>query len=248
MSGAAGRSAVSFEARVSPRGGVVLRSPVSGAACVYWRVRVVEQIDARLHLVHEIASPEAFDLIRSGAAAEAAGPSPDAGAPPVQIAVAPETARIRATPVLHRPGSPGALAAAQAFGFSGAISVEEVMVRPDDEIDVSGVLEADDGAASPFRQVGRALELYDATLTLPTRSALGPVILPWALGTAAALLGAVGGGAYIAWRFLPRLPMAPASTPSPVPDIGRPVAPVGPPLPTVPDVIGPQEARLPRFP
>jgi hypothetical protein len=58
------------------------------------------------------------------------------------------------------------------------------------------------GAASaPFRTVARELELLEPTLSLPTRASIGPVLLPWALGTAAALLAGVGLASWAAWHF-----------------------------------------------
>ncbi len=52
----------------------------------------------------------------------------------------------------------------------------------------------------PFRAVAGEPELIDAIVRLETRN-LGPALLPWALGTAAALLGVMGGATYAAWRY-----------------------------------------------
>jgi hypothetical protein len=165
----------------------LLRSPVSDLPCVHWRLRIVEQVDPSLRLVHEIASTEDFDLTRPGA---------------VRVRVVPETARIAAHAVLHRPGSPGALAVGRQFGFSGLLSVEEITLRAGEEVVADGVVEAEPGIASaPFRGVERDIELLAATLRLPARAVLAPVLLPWALGTAAALLGGVAAATWVAWRF-----------------------------------------------
>ena len=189
----------------------LLRSPVSGLPCVHWRLRIVEQVNASLRLVHEIASTEEFDLTwsenASPAVASGIRTTPQALSVPVasgpaRIRVVPETTRIEAHPVLHRPGSPGALAAGKEFGFTGSLSVEEIALRAGEEVVADGVLETlDGGSAGPFRAVERDIELLGATVRLPTRVALGPVLLPWALGTAAALLGGVGAATWTAWHF-----------------------------------------------
>ncbi|MEO8212674.1 MAG: hypothetical protein ABI560_05755 [Myxococcales bacterium] len=205
MLGARGPSSVKFSAVTSARG-ELLRSPVSGTPCVHWRLRVVEQVNGTLQLVHEIASPDDFDVSWSGTGSQGAlGLDPAVrGALPglVKFRVVPHSARIEATPVLHRPGSPGALATARQFGFLGHLSVEEVTLRAGEEIVAEGILEETwDVPAGPFRSVARELELFEATVRLPARAALAPVLLPWALGTAAALLGGVGVAAWAARRF-----------------------------------------------
>ena len=111
------RSEVRFSARVEP-GVEPVRSPVTDQPCAYWRLRIVERLTAGSQLVHEMASGQAFRLVW-GARDRA----------PVRIRVEPDAARIEAPPVLHRPGSPGALAVARAFGFPGVLSVEEI-ARP----------------------------------------------------------------------------------------------------------------------
>jgi hypothetical protein len=209
---------VSFAGTTASRG-EPLRSPVSGAPCVHWRLRIVEQVAAALQLVHEIASTEDFDVTWAGTGN---GSSP---ADALRIRVAPQLANIHAVPVLHRPGSPGAIATAGRFGFSGQLSVEEVVLRIGDEIVADGILE-DPGALScgPFRAVDRELELLGATVRLPARVTLGPVLLPWALGTAAALLGGVGAATWAAWHFdlLPQLRSG----------VSAPAAEIGPDRPT----------------
>lgn len=224
-------SAVKFAAVTSGRGDL-LRSPVSGVPCVHWRLRIVEQVNGgTLQLVHEIASTEDFDVAWAGAGAVQAsrrggeddGTARELGAPQtraVRIRVSPQSARIEATPVLHRPGSPGAVAAGRHFGFSGHLSVEEVALRPGEEIVAEGFLERVDGALQgPFRGVERELELFEATVRLPARVALAPVLLPWALGTAAALLGGVGVATWAARRF-DLLPDVRHGTVAPTAEIG----------------------------
>jgi hypothetical protein len=187
------RSPVSLEA-CAAAGPEVVRSPVSGQACVYWRLRIVEHLTARSELVHELASHEPFDL-----AWGATSPDDD-GARPVRIRIEPESTRFEATPALHREGTPGALAVARAFGFSGAISVEEVVIHDGEALLADGVLQDMTLGAGPFRAAAHGLELLDATLRIPSRS-IGPVLIPWALGTAAALLSGMGLLTWAAWRY-----------------------------------------------
>jgi hypothetical protein len=191
---------VSFEGTVCA-GRELLRSPVSGQPCVHWRLRIVEHLTPRTQLVHEVASPEPFELAWAGTGEE--------GRAPVRVRLEPESARIQATPVLHREGTPGAMAAVRHFGLVGAASVEEVVIRPGEALTAEGILE--DVAAlaeGPFRGVSRGLALYDATVRQDTRS-LAPVLLPWALGTAAAIISGMGLAGYVAWRFqLIHLPTA----------------------------------------
>lgn len=168
-----------------------LRSPVSGTPCVYWRLRIVEELDPSLRLVHEIASEEPFEIVNE----QEDGP----GAP--RIRVLPGSADIRGTAVLHRPGSPGSRAAGRHFELSGSLGVEEIILRPGDEIVAEGMLEGFDGEAGPFRAPARQHELLGALVRLPAHRALGPVLLPWALGTAAAVMGGVGVAAWAAARF-----------------------------------------------
>jgi hypothetical protein len=182
------RAPVSLEARAEV-GIDVLRSPVTGQPCVYWRLRVVEHLTARSELVHEMASSEPFDLVWGDGH----------GRQPVRVRLDPGTARIEGTPSLHREGTPGALTVAGAYGFSGAISVEEVVIRPGDTLEADGILEDVSLGAGLLRTVANHLELIDATLRLPSRS-LAPMLLPWALGTAAALLGGIGLVTWAAWR------------------------------------------------
>lgn len=184
-------SLVSLEARAEP-GLELLTAPASGQLCVHWRLRVVEHLTARTELVHELASPEPFNLVWGGDSAQ--------GGLPVRIRIDPEAAQIEATPALHRAGTPGALAVARAFGFRGALSVEETVIRAGDTLSADGILQDLSFDAGPFRAVAQGLELLDATVRLPSRS-LGPVLLPWALGTVAALLGGMGLATWAAWRY-----------------------------------------------
>lgn len=184
------QNGVKFQASAEV-GPEVVRSPVTGEPCVHWRLRIVEHLTARSALVHEIASSESFVL---------AWGQPGPGATPARIRIEPETSRIEGTPHLYRTGTPGADAVARAFGFVGAISVEEVAIRPGDDVVAEGTLIHLDDNAGPFRSVRREPELLDAVLQLPSRS-LGPALLPWAFGTAAALIGGVGLATWAAWRY-----------------------------------------------
>jgi hypothetical protein len=183
------RSDVRFSARVEP-GADVVRSPVTDQPCVYWRLRIVERLTAGSQLVHEMASSQSFRLLW--------GPR-DLERPPVRILVQPDAASIEAPPVLHRPGSPGALAVGRAFGFPGVLSVEEIAIHPGDELEASGTLFDPRHDAGPFRTVEREPELVDATLTVAGET-LGRVLLPWAVGTAAAFLGGIGLATWAAWH------------------------------------------------
>ena len=186
------RSQVRFSAQVEA-GGDVVRSPVTDQPCVYWRLRIVERLTAGSQLVHEMASSQAFRLVWGArdAALE--------GAPPVRILVEPDAARIEAPPALHRPGSPGALAVARAFGFPGVLFVEETAIHPGDDIEACGTLYDPRHDGGPFRTVEREPELLDATLTVEGET-LGQVLLPWAVGTAAAFLGGIGLATWAAWH------------------------------------------------
>jgi hypothetical protein len=185
-------SLVSLEAEAQPAD-ELLRAPASGLPCVHWRLRVIEHLTARSELVHDLASPEAFDLAWGGA--------PEAGRPPVRIRLDPETARIEATPTLHRAGTPGAVAVARAFGFRGLVTVEEVLIRPGDALTADGLLQDLGAGAGPFRTPQQSLALHEATVRLPSRALAPAALIPWAFGTAAALLGGVGLATWAAWRY-----------------------------------------------
>jgi hypothetical protein len=222
-----GSSAVSLEALAQPTRDL-LRAPASGQPCVHWRLRVVEHLTARIELVHDLASPDPFELAWGGA--------PDGGRAPVRIRLDPETARIEATPTLHREGTPGAEAVARAFGFRGAVAVEEVVIRAGESVTADGILHDLSFGAGPFRAPGNALALSEATVRVPSRSLAPAVLIPWAFGTAAMLLSGMGLATWAAWRHhLTHLPhgasawrMGPAlSTPAQMspPDYPHPVFP-----------------------
>jgi hypothetical protein len=227
-----GVSLVSLEARAEPAE-ELLRAPASGQPCVHWRLRVVEHLTARTELVHDLASPEMFELAWGGA--------PDAarGRTPVRIRLDPETARIEATPTLHRAGTPGAEAVARAFGFRGAVTVEEVIIRAGDTVTADGLLHDLANGAGPFRAPSGALALYEATVRLPARGLAPAALIPWAFGTAAALLGGMGLATWAAWHHhLAHLPQANAWRIGSLP-MSSPPAPAQ---------LSPPEIPRPRFP
>jgi hypothetical protein len=194
-----------------------LLSPVSGAACAYWRLRIVEELEPTLRLVHEVASSEAFDVIEV-VSGQPAPPAEDEAEGP-RVRILPGSTEVQGIVIFHRPGSAGARAAGVHFELSGALGIEETLLRPGDEILAEGILETPDGAAGPFRGAARERELLGALVRTVDRAALGPVLLPWALGTAAALLGGVGLAAWAASHFhlLTRVQdavVAPMSTPT----------------------------------
>jgi hypothetical protein len=170
-----------------------LVSPVSGTPCVYWRLRITEELDPSLRLVHEIASEEPFEIVDDQAVGSDGSVS--------RVRVSPGSADIRGSAVLHRPGSPGSRAAGRHFELSGELGVEEIILRPGDEIVAEGLLEGFDGEAGPFRDAAHENELLGALIRLPARNTLGPVLLPWALGTAAAVMGGMGVAAWAAAHF-----------------------------------------------
>jgi hypothetical protein len=183
------RTPVRFSARVDAAIDLP-RSPASDQPCIYWRLRVVERLTAGSQLVHELASSQPIRLIWGGARDRE----------PVRILVEPDTARIEAPPALHRPGSPGALAVARAFGFPGVLSVEEIAIHPGDEIEAAGTLLDAREDAGPYRTIEREPELLEATLTVAGET-LGQALLPWAVGTAAAFLGGIGLATWAAWHY-----------------------------------------------
>ena len=219
-------SPVSLEALAEPAG-ELLRAPASGQSCVHWRLRVVEHLTSNSELVHDLASPDPFELAWGGPA--------DGSRTAVRIRLDPETARIEATPTLHRAGTPGAEAVARAFGFRGSVTVEEVIIRAGDTVTADGILQDLAYGAGPFRAPSGALALYEATVRLPSRGLAPAALIPWAFGTAAALLGGMGLATWAAWRYhLAHLPPAsawrigslPLSSPAPsqlsAPEIPRP--------------------------
>ena len=175
-----------LEAHAEP-GPDLVRSPVTGQSCVYWRLRVVERLTAGSDLVHELASSERFDLRWGGADR------------PLRVRLDPGRARIEGTPDLYRAGTHGAMTVAREFGFVGAISVEETVIRPGDMLDVEGVLDEASAGAGRFRTPDGGLELLDATVRLRSQT-IGPALLPWALGTAAAVLAGMGFATWSVWH------------------------------------------------
>jgi hypothetical protein len=175
--------------------GDLLTSPASGAPCVHWRLRIFERISTTLELVHEILAPEPLELRWSA----------DPTTAPRVLRLDAERLRIEAQPVLHREGSAGAQAVARHFALQGRVRVEEVLIRQGETVQASGVL-FDPAAASgagPFRASQSSAELCDATITLPTGISIRPALLPWVLGTAAALFGAAGAVSALSklWKF-----------------------------------------------
>jgi hypothetical protein len=164
--------------------GELLHSPASGAACVHWRLRIFERISPSTELVHEVIAPEPFEMSWRS----------EPLVPPRPIRLDAERVHIEAQPVLHREGSAGAQAVAGHFGLQGRVRVEEVLIRQGETIEASGVLfdPASAGGAGPFRATHTSAELCDATVKLSAGLSFRPALLPWALGTAAALFGAAG--------------------------------------------------------
>ena len=183
------RTDVKFSAFVEP-GAEPVRSPVTDQPCAYWRLRIVERLTARSELVHEMASSQPFRLVWG---------APHGETPPVRILIEPDNTRVDAPLVLHRPGSPGALAVARAFGFPGALAVEEILLHAGEEVGAVGTLFDPRHDAGPYRTVEREAELLDATLTVATET-IGQALLPWAVGTAAAVLGGIGLATWAAWH------------------------------------------------
>jgi hypothetical protein len=175
--------------------GEPLRSPVSGTLCAYWRLRIVEELEPTLRLVHEMASTEPFEVIET-----TARPDDGADAGSRRVRILPGGAEVQGISIFHRPGSAGARAASEHFELSGALGIEETLLHPGDAILAEGVLEELDGAG-PFRATLRERELVGALVRTADRASLAPVLLPWALGTAAALLGGVGMAAWAATHF-----------------------------------------------
>ena len=214
----------------------LLSAPASGSPCVHWRLKIIEPIAARLQFVHEIASPDTFDLAWAlpdmpsarpsasddrqlrllAAEASARSDAPSSAQSVVRVRVMAESLRLAATPVLHRPGSPGALRVAQQFGLSNTIAVEEIALGEGERVSAEGILEG--GALGrlrgPFRDVAGEVELHDGALTLPPRREIGPALLPWALGTAAAIFAGMGAVTWAAWHFGHRGPARTGAPPA----------------------------------
>jgi hypothetical protein len=207
--------------------GEPLRAPASGLPCAHWRLRIVEFLAPGMELVHEVSSPHPLEIVRDEPARAAPDLDDDDGAgaghrafappapPAARIRLAPESARIHAVPTLFREGTPGALAVAREFGLRGRVRVEEVLIRQGEALSAEGVLTDPAGALShgPFRTIDAPLELLAATLRLENGLSLRPIILPWVLGAAAAMLGTLGAAtALLHWwdgkvkRSVPNVP------------------------------------------
>lgn len=175
-----------------------LTAPASGVPCAYWSLRVIEVVAPGLEFVHEVCADA--DLLVELAEPAAPDNAPNRGAPRQRKVVVPRAhARVHVPPVLHHPGSPGAVAVARALGLFGELHVEEFLLRLRDEVRLTGAL-VEPAADVPSRRVHAPVELWQAEVRLvePPR----PVrLLPWALGTGALLLGALGGAAALLRRM-----------------------------------------------
>ncbi len=74
---------------------------------------------------------------------------------------------------------------ARAFGFRGAVTVEEVIIRAGEAVTADGLLQDPSFGAGPFRAPEGSLALYEATVHLQSRGLAPAVLIPWAFGTAA---------------------------------------------------------------
>ena len=166
----------------------ILRSPASGGACVHWRLRITEALPSNV-LVHDVASDEPFELERLT----------DPTLPPQRLRIDGRQATIDAVATLHVRESPGARAVAQAFGLVGAVSVEEIVIPVGARLEVEGVIVGGD-TGGPFRSARPDVALEEVTVRVP-----GPLrrtaLLPWALGTSAALLSVLGAAGAILRRM-----------------------------------------------
>jgi hypothetical protein len=190
--------------------GEPLRAPASGVPCVHWRLRIFEHVAPGMEFVHEVISPEPLEIAYRD----------DPAQPLSRVRLAPDHARIQALPTLFRVGTPGALAVAQQFGLRGAVRVEEVIIRPGEQVEAEGVLSDPAAAlsAGPFRTVDVPVELMDATVRMETSLSLRPVLLPWALSMAAMVVGTATAASAVFhwWDGHART----SSLPGPAPDMG----------------------------
>lgn len=212
-----------------------LRAPASGLPCVYWRLRVFELIAPGVEFVHEAASDAPVELRmapadpRDGDDGRNRAHVDRGGTDTRPVRLQMDRVRVEAQPTLHRPGSPGAERVARRLGLPGAVRVEEVLIKPGEALEAEGLLldPSAEGTTkdttkdrSLFRASGAPAELVEATIRLPSTVSLRPALLPWALGTAAAVLGAAGIVTTLAkvshlWRGGIDL-----RVPAPVPEIG----------------------------
>jgi hypothetical protein len=186
--------------------GEALRAPASGTPCVHWRLRIFEEVAPGMEFVHELRSPEPLELTCPA----------EADQPARRVRLAPDQARVQAVPVLFRTGTPGALAVARDFGLQGRVRVEEVIMRPGELVEAEGIL-TDPGtalSAGPFRSIDAPAELMQATVRMEAGLSLRPVLLPWALGMAAAMVGTASvASALWHWLDLHKRPSLPGTPP-----------------------------------
>jgi len=139
-----------FRGQVQPTSGA-LSSPASGLACVFWQLRIIETVSPTLEFIHELRSPESFFLQEA-----------QSNGNERLLLIRAEATQVSSETTLHPVGSPVALAVAEALEFADNISVEECLLRPAEQVEVSGfLLEADTGAG-PGRRVHLPLELCEA--------------------------------------------------------------------------------------
>ncbi len=166
----------------------LLQSPASNTPCVHWRLRITEALSSNV-LVHDVAADEAFELQWLT----------DPALPPQRVRIDGRRACIDALAIVHGPGSAGAHAVAQSFGLEGTVSVEEIVIRPGTRLEVQGVRVAPE-PGSPFRSAQPEFPLEQVSVRVP-----GPLrrtaLLPWALGTGAALAGILGAAGAILRRM-----------------------------------------------
>ena len=163
----------------------LLRSPATGAPCVYWRLRITETL-APTVFVHEFCSDEAFEIETTTHEA----------LPAQRVRINSSEARIDTLAVLHRPDSAAAQAVGLAFGLTGTLAVEEIVIPHGAALEVSGVLVAGQ-PTDPFRSAHSEYPLAQVTVRVPGMLR-GRQMLPWVLGTGAALLGVFGAAVAIA--------------------------------------------------
>ena len=220
----------SLEAQAEPAQ-ELLRSPVIRSALRYWRLRIVEHLTAAQRAGSRY-SPRPRRSSSSGEARRRGRGDVRRSA----SASIPKPRRIEATPTLHRRGDAGRARRSRGRSASAAsVTVEEVIIRAGDAVTADGILQ--DLATAPARSArpARASRSTRRRVRLPSRG-LGPAaLIPWAFGTAAALLGGMGLATWAAWRYhLAHLPPAsawrvgsrPLSSPAPAqlsaPEIPRP--------------------------
>ena len=168
--------------------GPLLSSPASDTPCVHWRLRITEALASNI-LVHDVASEEPFELQWLT----------DPTLPPARMPIDGRTARLDALAVVHNADSPGARAVAEGFGLVGVLRVEEILIRPGSRLEVQGMLMAE-AVTSPYRAAHTQFPLAQVSIRVP-----GPLrrtsLLPWALGTGAALMSLLGAAGAVLRRM-----------------------------------------------